>query len=251
MKPSELREKTYEELQRLLVEQKHALFSLHLKQASGETVTPHLFRNARRDIARIRTTINQFKKAIVSSGSDELAAKNALHESKWDAGAIVRQSMLEKIKQATGADDVLVRESLTARNGSVDLAIDAIRISKIVPPGKDGDAKAIFKSFRRMRRDGFQLCGRYRQAAEKLVVDATGAEPKLIRMALADCSYNLKKAESIITGAKKVAAESGVTPYGGLEALESASWKERLAIARLKARANKVRRKELKESQRK
>lgn len=59
MKTSELREKSVEELQSEMTALLKEQFNLRMQRGSGQDVKPHLFKNARRGIARIKTLINE------------------------------------------------------------------------------------------------------------------------------------------------------------------------------------------------
>ncbi len=63
MKASELRKKTERELQ----EELHALlreqFNLRVQQATGQLAQPHLLRQVRRNIARVKTVLNEKRRA--------------------------------------------------------------------------------------------------------------------------------------------------------------------------------------------
>jgi len=59
MKASELREKSVEELDALLLEQYEEQFKLRMQQSTGQLNQTHLAKQARRDIARIKTALNE------------------------------------------------------------------------------------------------------------------------------------------------------------------------------------------------
>lgn len=59
MKTSELREKSVEELQSEMTALLKEQFNLRMQRGSGQDVKPHLFKSARRGIARIKTLINE------------------------------------------------------------------------------------------------------------------------------------------------------------------------------------------------
>lgn len=59
MNASELREKTDTELQQLLVAKRDDLMHFRLQMATGVVDNVKLSRNARRDIARIHTIVNE------------------------------------------------------------------------------------------------------------------------------------------------------------------------------------------------
>lgn len=59
MKASELREKSAEELNKTLLGLREEQFKLRMSQSSDQNTKGHLFRLARRDIARVKTVINE------------------------------------------------------------------------------------------------------------------------------------------------------------------------------------------------
>lgn len=59
MNASELREKSSEELSALLLEQYEAQFKLRMQKTTGQLGQTHLAKQARRDIARIKTALNE------------------------------------------------------------------------------------------------------------------------------------------------------------------------------------------------
>lgn len=59
MKTSELREKTVDELQNELIETRKEQFGLKMQQASGQLERPSDLKRVRKQIARIKTIINQ------------------------------------------------------------------------------------------------------------------------------------------------------------------------------------------------
>lgn len=59
MKANELRGKGAEELNKLLLELKREQFNLRMQQGSGQLTKPSEMRRVRRDIARIKTLLNQ------------------------------------------------------------------------------------------------------------------------------------------------------------------------------------------------
>lgn len=56
---NELREKNVDELQAELIELRRSEFNLRMARGSGQDARPHLFKQARRDIARIKTVLNE------------------------------------------------------------------------------------------------------------------------------------------------------------------------------------------------
>lgn len=63
MKTKQLREMSKEELGALLAQTDRELFNLRLRKASGQVEQPLRLRTLRRDMARIRTLMNQAPKA--------------------------------------------------------------------------------------------------------------------------------------------------------------------------------------------
>ena len=63
MKASELRDKQLTELEAELLEQRKAQFNLRMQQATGQLARPDEVKRVRRDIARIKTVINEKTKA--------------------------------------------------------------------------------------------------------------------------------------------------------------------------------------------
>lgn len=61
MKASELREKSAEELQSILLDLRKEQFSLRMQQGTGQLSRPHLMKQVKQDIARVHTVINQAK----------------------------------------------------------------------------------------------------------------------------------------------------------------------------------------------
>lgn len=59
MKTSELREKSVEELNAALLSELQAQFKLRMQAATGQLSQTHLLKAARRDIARIKTVLNE------------------------------------------------------------------------------------------------------------------------------------------------------------------------------------------------
>lgn len=58
MKAQELRDKSAEELNAKLVELSREQFQLRMRQATGQLGQSHLLKQTRRDIARIKTVLN-------------------------------------------------------------------------------------------------------------------------------------------------------------------------------------------------
>ena len=59
MKAAELREKTTEELQTLLLEELRAQFNLRMRKGTGQLDKPSEMKKTRRNIARINTLIKE------------------------------------------------------------------------------------------------------------------------------------------------------------------------------------------------
>ena len=59
MKAQELKEKTPEQLQEQLVAQKKEAFNLRFQQATGQLESTARMRSVRRDVARVKTVLNQ------------------------------------------------------------------------------------------------------------------------------------------------------------------------------------------------
>ncbi len=64
MKAADLREKTPEELQALLLEQLRTQFNLRMRKGTGQLDKPSEMKKTRRNIARINTLINEKKTAV-------------------------------------------------------------------------------------------------------------------------------------------------------------------------------------------
>lgn len=59
MKASELREKSVEQLNEQLLELLRDQFNLRMQKATGQLAQSHLLTQVRRDIARVKTVLNQ------------------------------------------------------------------------------------------------------------------------------------------------------------------------------------------------
>jgi large subunit ribosomal protein L29 len=59
MKASELRQKSVDELRQELLESRREQFNLRMQQATNQLSKPHLFRQVRRRIARIKTLLRE------------------------------------------------------------------------------------------------------------------------------------------------------------------------------------------------
>lgn len=62
MNASELREKTIEEMQSELLKELRARFNLNVRKSTGQLDKPSEMKRTRRNIARIKTLINEKKK---------------------------------------------------------------------------------------------------------------------------------------------------------------------------------------------
>ena len=63
MKASELRDKTQAELSETLHDLLKEQFNLRMQRGTGQFSRPHLMKDVRRNIARVRTVINQKRQA--------------------------------------------------------------------------------------------------------------------------------------------------------------------------------------------
>ena len=63
MKASELREKSQEELKQTLHELLKEQFNLRMQRGTGQLARHHQVRQVRRDIARVKTVMNEKRKA--------------------------------------------------------------------------------------------------------------------------------------------------------------------------------------------
>lgn len=61
MKASELKGKSTEDLQKEMLELLREQFNLRMQRATGQLAKPHLMKAVRRDIARIKTILNEKK----------------------------------------------------------------------------------------------------------------------------------------------------------------------------------------------
>jgi large subunit ribosomal protein L29 len=61
MKASELKSKSTEDLQKEMHELLKEQFNLRMQRATGQMAKPHLMKAVRRDIARIKTILNEKK----------------------------------------------------------------------------------------------------------------------------------------------------------------------------------------------
>jgi len=67
MKSSDLRDKNVTDLQTELVALRKEQFNLRMQLGSGQGVNPHLFKVARRNIARVKTIIAEKQQASEAS----------------------------------------------------------------------------------------------------------------------------------------------------------------------------------------
>ena len=61
MNASELKEKTAEELQTILLDLRKEQFNLRMQQGTGQLSRPHQMKQGKKDIARVHTVMNQAK----------------------------------------------------------------------------------------------------------------------------------------------------------------------------------------------
>ena len=59
MNVSEMRQKSAEELQQELLELLREQFNLRMQRATGQLSKPHLVKRVRRDVARVKTILNE------------------------------------------------------------------------------------------------------------------------------------------------------------------------------------------------
>jgi large subunit ribosomal protein L29 len=67
MKASELRKKTAEELERELVELTREAFNLRMQKGTGQLSRPSQIKAVRRDIARVKTLLNERQRQQAAS----------------------------------------------------------------------------------------------------------------------------------------------------------------------------------------
>ncbi len=67
MEASELRKKSIDELNEELVELRREQFNLRMQRVTGELAQNHSHLRVRRDIARVKTVINELKRAAGDS----------------------------------------------------------------------------------------------------------------------------------------------------------------------------------------
>jgi large subunit ribosomal protein L29 len=66
MKASDLRQKSTDELNKELLEQLKAQLNLRMQKATGQASQTHQFKQIRRDVARIKTILNEKKSGDAS-----------------------------------------------------------------------------------------------------------------------------------------------------------------------------------------
>jgi large subunit ribosomal protein L29 len=66
MKASELRQKSTDELNKELLEQLKAQLNLRMQKATGQASQTHQFKQIRREVARIKTILNEKKSGNAS-----------------------------------------------------------------------------------------------------------------------------------------------------------------------------------------
>jgi large subunit ribosomal protein L29 len=59
MKANELRQKDVQELRQELLDLRREQFNLRTQRATNQTTKPHLFKKARKDIARVKTILRE------------------------------------------------------------------------------------------------------------------------------------------------------------------------------------------------
>lgn len=74
---AELRGKSRDDLDKLLLELAREHFNLRMQKGSGQAVKPHRLRGVKRDIARVKTVLNESKfnqQGAASPGNQQAAA---------------------------------------------------------------------------------------------------------------------------------------------------------------------------------
>jgi len=61
MKSSEIRQKSADELKNMLGDLRKRQFDLRMQLGTGQLASPHQLREVRRDIARVKTVLNNFQ----------------------------------------------------------------------------------------------------------------------------------------------------------------------------------------------
>jgi len=67
MKATDLRSKKIEELETELVSLRKEQFNLRMLRGSGQSVRPHMFSQAKKNIARVKTVITEMRNAADKS----------------------------------------------------------------------------------------------------------------------------------------------------------------------------------------
>ncbi len=70
MNATELKEKSVDELQTELLELRKEQFNLRMQRATAQTEQTHSLKNVRRDIARVKTVLNQMANSSEKAKSD-------------------------------------------------------------------------------------------------------------------------------------------------------------------------------------
>ena len=83
LKVKQLREESTARLREIFGETQEQLFKHRLRIASGEGVNPHESREARRDIARLKTLLRAVELVADRAGVDEEAARASLDQNGW------------------------------------------------------------------------------------------------------------------------------------------------------------------------
>lgn len=63
MKTSDLRKKSVVELEKDLISLRDEQFKIQMKRSTGQLSNNHMLKQARRDVARIKTVINELKRS--------------------------------------------------------------------------------------------------------------------------------------------------------------------------------------------
>lgn len=63
MKTSDLRKKSVTELEKDLISLRDEQFKIQMKRSTGQLSNNHMLKQARRDVARIKTVINELKRS--------------------------------------------------------------------------------------------------------------------------------------------------------------------------------------------
>ncbi len=69
MRPSKFREQSVEELENEEVKLKEQIFRLRFQFAIGQVDNPMRLRHARKDLARVKTILNEKRRATVAQGN--------------------------------------------------------------------------------------------------------------------------------------------------------------------------------------